>query len=141
LIKKFGALSESVVRNYTRQMLNGLIYLHSKGIIHRDIKPANVLVDERGTVKLADFGASKQIKGGAGGTTLELENQTLKGTPYFMVSGCRRCVKDVSKMCQRCVKDVSKMYQRCVKDVSRVILHVSCLDRWPCSVWCVVVCE
>ena len=65
-------------------MLNGLIYLHSKGIIHRDIKPANVLVDERGTVKLADFGASKQIKGGAGGATMELENQTLKGTPYFM---------------------------------------------------------
>jgi serine/threonine protein kinase len=84
LIKKFGSLSESVVRNYTRQMLNGLIYLHSKGIIHRDIKPANVLVDERGTVKLADFGASKQIKGGEGGQTLELENQTLKGTPYFM---------------------------------------------------------
>jgi len=85
LIKKFGALSENVVRNYTRQMLNGLIYLHSKGIIHRDIKPANVLVDERGTVKLADFGASKQIKAGAGGKTLDqLENQTLKGTPYFM---------------------------------------------------------
>ena len=84
LIKRFGALSESVVRNYTRQMVDGLIYLHSKGIIHRDIKPANILVDERGTVKLADFGASKQINTGAGGQTLELENQTLKGTPYFM---------------------------------------------------------
>ena len=58
--------------------------MHGKGIIHRDIKPANALVDERGTVKLADFGASKEIKGGAGGKTLELENQTLKGTPYFM---------------------------------------------------------
>ena len=140
LIKKFGALSESVVRNYTRQMLNGLIYLHSKGIIHRDIKPANVLVDERGTVKLADFGASKQIKGGAGGTTLELENQTLKGTPYFMVSGCRRCVKDVSKMCQRCVKDVSKMYQRCIKDVSKMcrgsfcMFHVLIVGRVLCGV-------
>ena len=84
VIKKFGALAEPVVRNYTRQMLRGLSYLHEKGIVHRDIKPANVLVDERGLVKLADFGASKQIALAPSGKTIELENQTLKGTPYFM---------------------------------------------------------
>ena len=59
-------------------------YLHSKGIVHRDIKPANVLVDERGLVKLADFGASKQIALAPSGATIEMNNQTLKGTPYFM---------------------------------------------------------
>ena len=84
VIKKFGALAEPVVRNYTRQMLHGLAYLHSKGIVHRDIKPANVLVDERGLVKLADFGASKQIALAPSGATIEMNNQTLKGTPYFM---------------------------------------------------------
>ncbi|KAG6491916.1 hypothetical protein ZIOFF_046857 [Zingiber officinale] len=56
-----GAMTESVVRNFTRHILNGLIYLHSKNIMHRDIKGANLLVDVNGVVKLADFGMAKHI--------------------------------------------------------------------------------
>lgn len=81
LQKKFGTLSESVVVQYTAQILKGLAYLHANHVIHRDIKAANVLVDDRGTIKLTDFGASKRI---AGGTTMLDENQSLRGTPYFM---------------------------------------------------------
>ena len=62
LVARFGCFSESVVRVYTRQILMGLEYLHSNGIIHRDIKGANILVDNTGLVKLADFGASKRIE-------------------------------------------------------------------------------
>ena len=64
LIEKFGPLQESVIRRYTRQILEGLAYLHSKRIIHRDIKGANVLVDESGMVKLADFGTAKRLEVG-----------------------------------------------------------------------------
>ncbi|KAK4426350.1 Mitogen-activated protein kinase kinase kinase [Sesamum alatum] len=56
-----GVVTESIVRNFTRHILCGLAYLHSKKTIHRDIKGANLLVDAYGVVKLADFGMSKHL--------------------------------------------------------------------------------
>ncbi|KAJ4760038.1 Mitogen-activated protein kinase kinase kinase YODA [Rhynchospora pubera] len=73
----YGAMTESVVRNFTRHILNGLAYLHSKKIMHRDIKGANLLVDAKGVVKLADFGMAKRLSEAA-------PNLSLKGTPYWM---------------------------------------------------------
>ncbi len=39
-----------------RRVAESLVFVHARGIIHRDIKPENVLLDDRGTVKLGDFG-------------------------------------------------------------------------------------
>jgi serine/threonine protein kinase len=63
VIKKFSSLNENVIRRYTKQILMGLEYLHSHQIIHRDIKGANILVDNKGVIKLADFGASRKLEG------------------------------------------------------------------------------
>ena len=80
LLKRFGAFNEHVVANYTRQILSGLHFLHGNGIIHRDIKGGNVLVDEAGSVKLADFGASTKVNA----FDRTQETISFKGTPYFM---------------------------------------------------------
>lgn len=50
-------------------------------IIHRDIKGGNCLVDDVGTIKLADFGASRRLDGES---TIQGEMSTLCGTPYFL---------------------------------------------------------
>ncbi|CAF2080924.1 BnaA06g00700D [Brassica napus] len=69
-------LPNSVVSTYTRQILDGLKYLHGEGFIHRDIKCANVLVDASGAVKLADFGLAK---------VSQLNNiKSCKGTPFWL---------------------------------------------------------
>ncbi|XP_074557380.1 mitogen-activated protein kinase kinase kinase 1-like [Curcuma longa] len=54
-------LQDSQVSAYTRQILNGLEYLHDRNVMHRDIKCSNILVHANGSVKLADFGLAKEI--------------------------------------------------------------------------------
>lgn len=59
LLVNFGPFSDGRIADYTKQILQGLVYLHSERVIHRDIKGGNILIDDRGVVKLCDFGASK----------------------------------------------------------------------------------
>ncbi|KAJ9518695.1 hypothetical protein QJQ45_018724 [Haematococcus lacustris] len=71
MLERFGRFSEELVRNYTRQLLLGLEYLHACKVVHRDLKGGNALVTRDGVVKLADFGASKAFQVGEwlGGST------------------------------------------------------------------------
>ncbi|XP_069819432.1 mitogen-activated protein kinase kinase kinase 1 [Dendropsophus ebraccatus] len=83
LLSKYGAFKESVIINYTEQILRGLSYLHENQIIHRDIKGANLLIDSTGQrLRIADFGAAARLasKGTGAG---EFQGQLL-GTIAFM---------------------------------------------------------
>jgi len=63
-----GTLDKSLEKNdiawskrckWSKEITQGLKYLHKKGILHRDLKAENILIDENGTAKLADLGVSQ----------------------------------------------------------------------------------
>lgn len=64
MLTSYGPFEEPLIRNFVRQVLIGLSYLHGENIIHRDIKGANILIDIKGTVKIGDFGISKRVDAG-----------------------------------------------------------------------------
>lgn len=61
-----------------RGILKGLISIHNKKQIHRDLKSDNILLNQRGQIKIADFGYALQL------TSDKLNTSGLAGTPAWM---------------------------------------------------------
>jgi serine/threonine protein kinase len=80
MLGRFGKFNEELVSNYTRQLLLGLEYLHGRKIVHRDVKGGNILVTRDGTIKVADFGASKINQG----ATITDGMKSLRGSVFWM---------------------------------------------------------
>ncbi|EFC41583.1 protein kinase [Naegleria gruberi] len=80
------SLPENLIRKYSKQILEGLSYLHENGIVHCDIKSGNILVDERSNVYLTDFGCSKKLSSLALGdeTTQTINSNIIRGTPNYI---------------------------------------------------------
>lgn len=53
------ALNSPGLFRYFCQLIDGLEYLHSQGIIHKDIKPSNLLLTTDGTLKISDLGVAE----------------------------------------------------------------------------------
>lgn len=86
-------LGEEKARNYFRDIISGVEYLHHNHIAHRDIKPENLLLSEDGKIKIADFGVS---------VLFDSENDMTNasaGTAAFMAP--EMCQKDNQKYSAR----------------------------------------
>jgi serine/threonine-protein kinase 24/25/MST4 len=77
-IKKSGPFTEAQIAVVVGEILKGLEFLALESKFHRDIKGANVLISKLGRVKLADFGATKELTGSA------KEAKTFVGSPYWV---------------------------------------------------------
>ncbi|TRM60227.1 kinase-like domain-containing protein [Schizophyllum amplum] len=78
-LNNHGPFDENITKSFGKQILTGLEYLHSRGIIHRDLKSENILVQPSGECKISDFGISKTAD------SPEIHKHTaLKGTVFWM---------------------------------------------------------
>lgn len=85
IAEKFGGvLDEKVIRLYTREILQGLKYLHKNGIVHSDLKCKNVLLGSSGNIKLADFGCAKRLNDSKADATTMGSCKSICGTPLWM---------------------------------------------------------
>lgn len=96
LLLQYGPLQEQTIRNYTKQILKGIEYLHENNVIHRDIKGSNVMVMTSGRIKLIDFGCAKRLRENSSKMNTHSSDDgrllnSVRGTPYWMAPEVITC--------------------------------------------------
>jgi len=76
LLRRIGRFSPDKALQVALQLCSGLTAAHAAGVLHRDLKPANVMLDDRGNVRITDFGLAALVG--------ELSHELSAGTPGYM---------------------------------------------------------
>lgn len=97
LLEQDKKLPEDTVKKFAYEILEGLSYLHSQGIIFGDLKPSNVLMNEYCKLKLCDFGLAKKVtdlssigmknsaeERASSHSQASQSSKNKSGTPYYM---------------------------------------------------------
>jgi serine/threonine-protein kinase len=77
LLRRIGRLPQDKAIDIARQLCSGIAAAHDHGVLHRDLKPANVMLDDRGKVRIMDFGLA--------GIASDIQGSEISsGTPAYM---------------------------------------------------------
>jgi serine/threonine protein kinase len=90
-----GKLNDEEIKKLFVQMLDAVIYVHEQGLIHRDIKPSNFMINNKGLIKLLDFGIAKNTDTNSSDYTQTGTTQNM-GTPMYMSPEQIKSTKDVT---------------------------------------------
>ena len=79
LIREKGEFEEKKAIEIAKQVCEGLAEAHELGVVHRDLKPQNIMIDEKGSAKIMDFGIARSLE--APGVT---KAGVMIGTPDYI---------------------------------------------------------
>ena len=100
-------LTQDHIKSWARQLLSGTYYMHKNQVIHRDLKASNILINNKGELKIADWGLARSWSRQMRLTTRVI---TLWYRPPELLLGCRTYTPKIDMWSVGCI--VAEMFRR-----------------------------
>lgn len=101
-------LPRDLIRSYSAQILSGIAYCHSMGVMHRDLKPQNILVTRDGGLKIADFGLARTFTANIKPLTIEVVTRWYRAPEILL--GCNTYTASIDVWSAGCI--IAEMFDK-----------------------------